>query len=120
MKLEYGRKETPKKRAELQVPLYPLTLQKIWINASKELKQIKVGFGNAEAKEACAMGAIAYYLSNRETCHLSELRYSWQKAAFRKMVKNFESKGDCSIWEMNDALDWSFSDFAEKARELGL
>ncbi len=114
------RNETQKKSAELQVPLYPLTLQKIWTKASKELKQVKVEFGNAEAKEACAMGAIAYYLSNKETCHLSELRYSWQKAAFRKMVKNFESKSDCSIWELNDAFDWSFSDFAGKARELGL
>jgi hypothetical protein len=37
-----------------------------------------------------------------------------------KMVKGFESKGDCSIWELNDALNWSFSDFAEKAGELGL
>jgi hypothetical protein len=120
MKSEYGVKKFQKERSELQVPLYPLTLKKIWTNASKELKQIKVGFGNAETKEACAMGAIAYYLSNKETCHLSELKYSWQKAAFRKMVKNFESKGECSIWELNDSLGWSFMDFAEKARELGL
>lgn len=120
LKLEYQRKETPRTRIQQQARLYPLTLREIWKKASRELKQIEIEFGDAERKEACAMGAIAYYLSNKETCHLSELRYSWQKAAFRKMVKAFESKADCSIWELNDALGWSFEDFAEKAEELAL
>jgi hypothetical protein len=120
LELKCTRKHLPKDVSKLPLRLYPLTLQKIWTKANKELKQIKVEFGDAEAKEACAMGAIAYYLSNKETCHLSQLMYSWQKTAFRRMVKGFESKGDCSIWELNDSLGWSFSDFAEKAFELGI
>lgn len=109
-----------RKVKRLRKPPYPMKLAEIWRRASRELTQIKVEFGDALMKEACAMGAIAYYLSDKETCHLSELKYAWQKAVFRDMVKTFESKSECSIWELNDSEGCTFAQFAEKASELGL
>jgi hypothetical protein len=104
----------------LRKPSYPMKLSEIWGLASRELKQIKIEFGDASSKEACAMGAISFYLSGRKTCHLSELDYGWQKAVFRDMVKTFESKSKSSIWVLNDLEGWTFKDFAEKALELGM
>ncbi len=98
----------------------PIKLSDIWKFASKELEQIKVGFGDAKRRQACAMGAISYYLSNRETCLLSELKYSWQKGLFRHLVKSFEARSGSSIWELNDVRGWAFEDFAGRAEELGL
>ena len=123
LELQYEKREVKsrtRKVKRLRKPPYPIKLAKIWRQASRELKQIKVEFGDASMKKACAMGAIAYYLSDKETCLLSELKYAWQKAVFRDMVKTFESKSQSSIWELNDVGGWTFAQFAEKASELGL
>jgi hypothetical protein len=104
----------------LRKPPYPMKLSEIWKRASSELRQIKVEFGNASKREACAMGAISFYLSDKTTCHFSELKYTWQKAVFRDMVKTFEAKSKSSIWVLNDLEAWTFKDFANKAFELGL
>lgn len=123
LELQYEKRQVRRgtsKVRRLRKPPYPMELAKIWRQASRELKQIKVEFGDASMKEACAMGAIAYYLSEKETCHLSELKHAWQKAVFRDMVKTFESKSESSIWELNDVEGWTFAQFADKASELGL
>jgi hypothetical protein len=118
-KVEF-RKGSKVQRKLLRKPSYPIKLSRIWEKASKELTQIKIEFGNPSTMEACAMGAISYYLSDKKTCLLSELPHPWQKAVFRDMVKTFESKSRSSIWELNDLQGWTFAQFAEKAIELSL
>ncbi len=121
LELQYEKKkEFTKRKTKIQKPQYPIKLSEIWKKANRELKHIKIEFGDASRKEACAMGAISYYLSDRKTCLLSELKYSWQKAVFRDMVKTFESKTKSSIWELNDVQGWTFLQFAQKAEELRL
>jgi hypothetical protein len=120
VELQCEKKETTRRRYKIKKPPYPMKLGEIWKRASRELKQIRIEFGDASRKEACAMGAISFYLSDKKTCLLSELEFAWQKAVFRDMVKTFESKTKSSIWELNDLQGWTFEQFAEKANELGL
>jgi hypothetical protein len=119
-KKEEQRRRTELTTKQIRKPPYPIKLSKIWKQASRELKQVKVEFGDASMKQACAMGAISFYLSDNKTCLLSELKYGWQKAMYRDMVNTFESKTKSSIWELNDVEGWTFEDFSEKALQLGL
>jgi len=105
-------------------------LSDIWTWASKDLKQIRDNFGDAENGKACALGAIEYYRSNKKTC--TPVWGAWKKISYQNAVDKFQDKyGD--IAGINDyggyknekgmykeGRPWSFKKFAEAAKKIGL
>src|SRR5437899_1698602 len=75
-------------------------LSDIWTWASKDLKQVKGKFGNAANGEACAMGAIEYYRTNKEDVN-PDWR-AWKKISYQKDINSFRNEyGD--IADINDS-----------------
>lgn len=94
-------------------------LSEIWFMAAKELKRVEVSLGFAPNKTACALGAISYYLSEGETCHVGWLKGT-KPDTFHELQDAFEKKSGHRIAELNDDKHWSFNRFAKKAQQLGL
>jgi hypothetical protein len=118
LELKYKRKHVPKEVTKLHLRLYPLTLEKIWTNASKELNQIKVDFGDAERKEACARALLLTIFQTKKPAISLAVKVFVAENCLSKDGERFRIKRNCSIWELNDSLGWSFSDFAKKLRSL--
>jgi len=96
----------------------PRTLSALWARADKELIHIKLNFGWRETKQACALGAIEYYLGDQSISDLSEASTTKVEELIAKanqaIREDFpEVKG---VADMNDNHKWKFKDFAKWAR----
>ena len=102
-----------------------IKLSDIWDKADKELTQIKHKFGSPVTMYTCALGAIVFYLSNRKSCNPTELNHE-EYFLFSRLTSEFYKNNiipnhtKLSITELNDKMGWTFKQFADKARELGL
>ena len=96
-----------------------MKLSEIWYRAAKELKQVKQEFGDIDRKEACAMGAICYYLSDGVAISPASLTHD-HDIIYNNLLSDFRLAYGEHIITLNDEEGWSFEDFAKKAEELGL
>jgi hypothetical protein len=92
-------------------------LYSVWKKASIELKQVRRSYGNAGRKQACALGAIAYYASNGKTCNPSKIPIS-SKLIYANMVAKWERLSGKEISKLNDECGWTFDEFAKNAKLL--
>ncbi|HZW55933.1 MAG TPA: hypothetical protein VFF30_06560 [Nitrososphaerales archaeon] len=112
---------------QVQVTQQEWKLSEIWDRASRELTQVKGRFGDTEKKEVCALGAILFYLSNGTVCNRYEALQQgreigdyWLMKEYSSLVDLFYCKTGKKIADLNDDEGWTFENFAERARELGL
>jgi hypothetical protein len=99
--------------------LFQPRLSTIWRNASRELVQVKSGYGDAAKKKACALGAIAYYSSNGKTCDPMRIPIM-DRLVYANMVAGWERLTGEEVSHLNDKCGWSFEMFAETAKKLGI
>lgn len=121
----YSKREIQILRNKIRLkPPYP-KLSEMWDRASKEFMQIKGSYGWIEGKnkETCASGAIAYYMTKGATLRDYLLEESVDKEGYDDLVskeKRFCAGAGDSIFRLNDRKGWTFAQFAERARELGV
>ena len=96
-----------------------MKLSKMWYRAAKELKQVKEDFGSVDRKEACAMGAICYYLSDGVAINPASLTH-FLDITYNHLLFDFRLAYGEHVITLNDKEGWSFEQFAKKAEELGL
>jgi|SRR5437660_12683778 len=92
-------------------------LSDIWTWAQKDLKQIKYDYGNAKEGKACALGAIEYYRTDKRKVTVSWSL--WRRISYQTDIDKFVSKYN-DIAYLNDQFSWSFKQFAEAAKKIGL
>lgn len=104
----------------------PTKLSEAWDLAAKELSQCYGIYGSREDKLVCAEGAAAYYLGTaKPVSHPNSLvPNSKVEAMLDEFVKRLRKSGtqyftDTTI-SLNDEKRWTFQQFADKARDLGL
>ena len=95
-----------------------MKLSEMWHLAAKELKQGKYVFYNPETDSHCAIGALIHYMHGHECCSKAG-RGGFPLDAIKDVTTKFCPSRQY-ITQANDALGWSFEDFAKKAEELGL
>ncbi len=86
---------------------------------AKELTQIRLEYGDAGRKRACARGAICYYLSDGRACEPYMLLPA-ERAEFHRLIEKWNDAGLPDIIDLNDEKGWSFKQFAKAAKEHGL
>src|SRR5258708_1613111 len=102
----------------------PKTLAEIWERASRELTQVRGEFGSRSKKQACAAGAIVFYLPRDGVDdHLglgntTPRGIDLMRTANHLMTDEFgPTEG---IPDKNDRGHWTFADFATWARVKGI
>ncbi len=80
---------------------------------------MKSGYGDAAKKQACALGAIAYYASNGKTCDPMRIPII-ERLVYANMVAGWERLSGKEVSYLNDRCAWNFEMFAETARNLGI
>ena len=96
-----------------------MKLSEIWERADKELTQVNGHYGFAKEKEACALGAVNYYVSGGKHVSYSRLTEIQQEESERLRLL-FYDKWHVDISFLNDKGGWTFKQFAEEAKKLGL
>lgn len=96
-----------------------MKLSTMFTKADRELRQVRGIFGNAGTKQACAMGAVCYYLSKGDTVtpyllHAKEGRW------YESVLKKFAKKTGKNLATWNDSECKSFRELAVMAREAQL
>lgn len=93
-------------------------LSDIFDFASQNLKQIKYEAGNAMKHEACAVGAIRYFLTNGKACSRTELKTL--DPILQNKVEEFKKKLGIK-WPLlilaNDFLGIKFQTFSKLCRK---
>ena len=91
-------------------------LSTVWTWADKHLKQVRGNYGDADTKEACALGAIQLYRTHGKKVD----DYSDSFGIYNKQISKFEDAYKHKIYILNDRNKWSFKTFAKKAKAIGL